>query len=149
MSSETDSAVKKPCGRPTKYIENEIQSKSDEYVDGWELFLEIKDKKDPEKITHLVNSIPSIASLAMHLGVHRDTIYEWEKKYQLFSDTLERLRQKQESFLIHHGLTKGYDSGFAKFLTVNLTRYRDKIESTHDVGVETKKLIINMNNKIE
>ena len=116
---------KNTVGRPSKYNE-EIQKIADDYVDNWKLYMEVGSDM-------VINSIPSIASLALELKVHRDSIYEWEKdnsKCQ-FSDTLERLRQKQESFLIHHGLTKGYDSGFAKFMAINITKYRDKIETVN------------------
>ena len=123
---------KNPVGRPSKY-NKDIQKAADDYVDNWNLYLEIKSKENPESVTHVINSIPSIASLALELNVHRDSIYEWEKddSKRQFSDTLERLRQKQEAFLIHHGLTKGYDSGFAKFMAINITKYRDKIETVN------------------
>jgi len=34
---------------------------------------------------------------------------------------------------LYHGLTKGYDSGFAKFVSVNMTDMRDKIEEKKEV----------------
>lgn len=114
-------------GRPTLY-NDQLQKLADEYVDNWNLYLEIKSKDDPSKVTHVVNSIPSIVGLALHLGVHRDSIYNWAKIHEKFIYTLERIKQKQEMFLIHHGLTKGYDSGFAKFLSINVTDYKDKVE---------------------
>ena len=81
---------------------------------------------------------------ALTLGIHRATVYLWAEKHQLFIDTLEIIQQKQEIFLMHHGLTKGYDSGFAKFMAINVTKYRDKIETTHEVSKDVKRLIIDM-----
>ena len=118
------SEVKSKGGRPTKYNE-EMQRLADEYVDNCGLYMILDDKKVP-------NSIPSIVGLALKLKVHRDTIYEWCKTHRQFSDTLENIKQKQELFLMHHGLTKGYDSGFAKFLAINVTSYKDKVEQTID-----------------
>lgn len=133
-----------PVGRPSLYTP-EIQEKADRYINEWDLYKEIPEKADPKKVTTVVNAIPSIAGLALELGVHRSTIYKWvEAKHCKFIDTLEIIQQKQEVFLIHHGLTKGYDSGFAKFLAINVTSFKDKVETTHAVTDEVKKLIIDM-----
>jgi len=117
-------------GRPSSYTP-EIQAIADDYVNGWDLYKEIKNSDG--SVTTVVNAIPSVAGLALTLGVHRSTIYNWIKdKNRQFLDTLEIIKQKQEVFLIHHGLTRGYDSGFAKFLAINVTDYKDKVEQTID-----------------
>jgi len=129
-----------PVGRPTLYNQ-EIQDRADKYINDWELYKEIKEKANPEKVMMIVNAIPSIAGLALELGVHRSTIYKWvEAKHSKFIDTLEIIQQKQEVFLIHHGLTKGYDAGFAKFLAINVTSFKDKVE--HDVGEDAKEVLL-------
>lgn len=127
LQGDSEVSEKAKVGRPSKYNEN-TQKLSDEYVDNYKLYNELVGSDG--KITHMVNSIPSVAGLAKYLGVHRDTIYEWSNAHSQFSDTLERLKQTQEVFLIHHGLTKGYDSGFAKFLAINMTSYKDKVEQS-------------------
>jgi hypothetical protein len=131
----------KQVGRPTLYSKK-IQSLSDKYINEWELYKVITDEDG--SITRFVNSIPSIAGLALELGVHRATLYNWAEDYTLFFDTLEVIQQKQEIFLMHHGLTKGYDSGFAKFMAINVTKYRDKVETVHAVTDDVKRLIIDM-----
>tara|TARA_R110002096_G_scaffold232683_1_gene422584 strand:- start:673 stop:1104 length:432 start_codon:yes stop_codon:yes gene_type:complete len=141
MSEEIKPA--NPVGRPTLYNE-EIQKQANEYINNWSLYAEIKNGEDPEKVTHIVNSIPSIAGLSLELGIHRATAYNWSESYPEFFDTLELIQQKQEIFLMHHGLTKGYDSGFAKFMAINVTKYRDKVETVHAVTDEVKKLVIDM-----
>jgi hypothetical protein len=128
-------------GRPTLYSE-EMQKKADEYLD-FSLFetyskeIVVKDQIQTINLER-PNSIPSIASLALHLGVHRETLYNWAKAERQFFDTLEHLRQKQQHFLEYHGLTRGYDSGFAKFLAVNVTEYKDKVEEKHEVNTTVK-----------
>jgi hypothetical protein len=120
-----------PVGRPTIYTE-QIQLLADTYINEWELYKVNTDEDG--NITRSVNSIPSIAGLSLTLGIHRATVYLWAKKHDLFIDTLEVIQQKQEIFLMHHGLTKGYDSGFAKFMAINVTKYRDKIEHSIEKG---------------
>lgn len=123
-SQEENKAKPNLGGRPTKYSK-EMQKLADQYVDECGLYVDVDGKKLP-------NSIPSIVGLALKLKVHRETIANWAKAERQFFDTLENIKQKQELFLIHHGLTKGYDSGFAKFLAINVTRFKDKIEHTID-----------------
>ncbi len=133
---------KPKTGRPSKYNEEEILKSCEKYLD-FGLFETYQKEiviKDQIQVINLErpNSIPSIAGLATHLGIHRDTVYEWAKIHDRFSDTLDRLQRKQEEFLLYHGLTKGYDSGFAKFITQNVTRFRDKIEQKSDVKTDIK-----------
>lgn len=134
-------------GRPTLYSK-EMQEKADKYLDFplFETYSKEIVVKDQIQVINAErpNSIPSISGLALHLGVHRETLYNWGKKHCQFFDTLETLKQKQEHFLEYHGLTRGYDSSFAKFLAINVTKYKDKVETTHSLSEETKKLVIDM-----
>ena len=140
MSEETKPASK--SGRKSLYTP-EIQKSADNYINNWNMYLELENPDG--SVERVVNSIPSIAGLAMELGIHRATVYLWAEKHDLFIDTLELIQQKQELFLMHHGLTRNYDSGFAKFMAINVTKYKDKIETTHAVTDEVKKLVIDMN----
>ena len=79
----------------------------------------------------------SVAGLAVELGVARSSIYNWADKNhdsfnQSFLDIFEQLHKKQELMLEIHGLRRDYDSGFAKFLAANLTKYKDKQEVDHN-----------------
>lgn len=80
----------------------------------------------------------SVAGLAIELNVHRSTIYNWSDKNHSsfnkeFFDIFENLKKKQELLLEYHGATRGYDSGFARFLASNLTKYKEKIEN-HNIN---------------
>ena len=68
-----------PGGRPTKY-NDEILEKSKDYIKNY------KSKGD---------EIPMIDGLAIELGVHRDTINDWEHKYSEFSDIVRTLMTHQ------------------------------------------------------
>src|SRR5262245_56455965 len=102
-------------GRPTKYsskmltaAEEYIASCEDEEVQvtkqtgenkagGYEMF----DNK-------LKVNLPTIEGLATHLNVNRDTLYEWAKQHDDFSDMLERLKEVQAARLINNGLSGDY-----------------------------------------
>lgn len=127
------------AGRKTKYSTT-MQENADKYLE-IELYSEDKVeqyyKGEIKEVTvKTPNSIPSIVGLALILGVHRETITNWAKEHRQFFDTLERLRQKQELFLIHHGSLGGYDSSFAKFLSVNCTDMENK--TTQDINHDIK-----------
>lgn len=84
--------------------------------------------------THDVNvDLPTFEGLAIHLGVHRDTLYDWETKYAEFSDILERLKQFQAKSLINKGLSGKYNPTIAK-LILSKHGYADKQEIDHTSG---------------
>ena len=95
-------------GRPTKYDE-EMLHKANEYITGHE------------------TAIPSAAGLAMHLGVSKSTIYLWAQEQQEFSDTLEKIKTRQEVLLLEGGLTGNLNSTIVK-LTLTNHGYSDKQE---------------------
>lgn len=139
-----------PAGRPSIYGD-EILEKAQKYLDDITLTRIVETKVSGKfgKTTtekEVPNSIPSIAGLALTLKVNRDTIYDWEKKFKEFSDILSQLRLKQEHFLIHHGLTDGYNSNFAKFIATNVTKFRDKQEAASTEKKDTS-VIVNLYNQ--
>ena len=121
--------------RPTKYKAELTIIECEKYLDFplFETYSKEVVVKDQIQVINAQrpNSIPSIAGLANHLDITRETCYQWAKSYDAFSDILDRLQRKQEEFLLFHGLTKGYDSSFAKFITQNVTRFRDKLETSN------------------
>lgn len=90
------------AGRPTKYNRDMVKQAT-HYTDNY------RDYGD---------TIPSIASLTLVLGVHRDTIYQWVKDGDKpeFSDTVERLMAMQEVTLINGGLKGEFNSMICKLL---------------------------------
>ena len=115
------SEKKNTVGRPSKYNE-EIQKYADDYIDNYLDYEVINDKSVP-------NTIPSKCDLAFKLRVHRETITNWGKENRQFLDTLERINQKQELMLSKFGLNRGYDGAITKMHMVNLTGYKDKVET--------------------
>lgn len=132
----TDNQPKNLGGRPSLYSE-EMQKKADDYINNYPETIEMNGKTIP-------NTIPTATEIAWILNVHRRTIYDWAKKHEMFLHTLERVKLKQEIMITKYGLNRAYDATFAKFIAVNVTNYKDKIETSHSVSEETKKLIIDM-----
>jgi len=92
-------------GRPTKYNQ-EMLEKAKHYLENYE---EMGDK------------IPSIDGLAFFLEIHRDTVYDWAKHEDKkdFSDTLERINNKQKIVLLNKGLSGEFNSNITKLALGN------------------------------
>ncbi|MDO8742160.1 MAG: hypothetical protein Q7J45_01300 [bacterium] len=54
--------------------------------------------------------LPMIEGFALYLGVHRDTLNAWSKKYPEYRDALELLKVHQFTRLINGGLANHYKS---------------------------------------
>ncbi len=74
--------------------------------------------------------IPSIAGLALFLGVSRETIHTWRHEFEAFSDTLARLLSMQERITLNKGLTGDFTAPISKLVLHN-HGYSDKAESTN------------------
>jgi hypothetical protein len=120
-------------GRPTEYSP-EILAKTKKYL------ATTKDKYKKGKLIKV--NLPSIAGLAVHLKVSRDTIYEWKSKltedgkgllYPEFSDILAQILAEQERRLMEMGLIGEYNPTIAK-LALGKHGYHDKV----DTDVTTK-----------
>jgi hypothetical protein len=135
--------TEKQRGRPTLYDET-IVPKTREYIDRCVDRIEEYHKTRGDKsdsYDRLVRvQIPTIEGLAVHLGITRETIYQWEKDEDKkeFTDILGLLRAKQADALINNGLSGDYNPTIAKVL---LTKhgYRDGVEMT---GTDGKDLVV-------
>lgn len=107
------------AGRPTDYSQ-EIIDKAQNYIDTW-----VNSPRADRK------NLPKVAGLAIELGVHRDTIYEWSKDHEEFSDILDNLLSLQEEELIERGLEGSFNPTITKLM---LTKhgYTDKADVTSD-----------------
>lgn len=83
---------KHPGGRPTKYEPEIIYPKIEEYI---------------SQCGREQTTLPTIEGLALYLGVNPDTLFEWDKRYPEFSETLKRILALQKKQLIDDGLYGG------------------------------------------
>lgn len=56
-------------------------------------------------ISELMAEGLSLTAAAAEIGFHRDTVYDWEKKYPEFSDNIKLARGKRQLFLERRLLT--------------------------------------------
>jgi len=136
-------------GRPPKYNEETsveavrlyMESCGDKYqecnvytVDGE---VSLDENQKPRTKTEKKVTLPSIAGLAIFMGISRDTVYDWKGKYPDFSDIIEELLTMQERFLVEGGVSGSYNPMISKLI---LTKhgYADKQEVT---GADGKDLI--------
>lgn len=101
---------KHPGGRPPIYCD-EILEKARAYIENW----------------HKEEALPQIASLALILGVKRETIREWATSHEEFSTIYSDLMAAQEKELISRGLKSEFNSPLTKLI---LTKhgYHDRVE---------------------
>jgi len=118
--------------RPTLY-NDEILKKTAEYINGgWR---------------ELGQKIPSIAGLAVSLGISRETVHAWVRdgdKPQ-FSDIIENLLTHQEDVLLSNGLDGTYNPTITK-LILGKHNYHDSQKTEHSGSVSIKNILEEIQN---
>jgi len=118
------------AGRPTDYTP-EILDKAKLYL-RWCVDEVISENR-------IKVNLPSIEWLSVHLGINRDTIYQWENEEgkEEFSDIVWEIRAEQAKRLLNNGLSWAYNASIAKLM---LTKhgYSEKIETENkNLNIET------------
>ena len=105
-----------PFGRPSKYDKSTLE-KTALYITDYEKYDDV---------------IPSIAGLALVLGVARETIHAWAKDDDKkdFSHMLKQLAAKQEQMALKMGITGAWNSTIVK-LVLAKHGYSDRAEIDH------------------
>jgi hypothetical protein len=120
-----------PAGRPLTYSPETIK-KAEEYlalcVDGSQVIGDGVNNKVYPKV-----QLPNIGGLALHLGVNKDTVSDWRKKYPEFSDIVDRLLIEQEQRLLNGGLSGTYNASISKLI---LTKHGYVEKSEVDANVK-------------
>jgi DNA-binding transcriptional regulator YiaG len=126
-------------GRPPEYKE-EYNQRVDDYL---------KERQDEDKRTikqeneekgykmfdiGLKVKLPTIEGFARYIGVNKTTLYEWEKKNSVFSNSLEKIRVEQKERLLNMGLSGDYNPTIAKLILSSNHGMAEKTEQ--DVNVK-------------
>ena len=131
-------------GRPTEYKGDKTIKKVKDYltlcVD--EEYQRVKTEGDKSTSwDNLVKvKIPTIEGLAVYIGVSRDTIYQWKKDHDEFSDIIDILMAQQAERLLNNGLSGTYNSTIAKVL---LTKHGYIEKSENDTTVHLPTPLLN------
>lgn len=110
-------------GRPPKYCP-EILVKFRQYN---EQAIDTKDEDGKIEV-----NLPSIPGLAVFLGISKETVYDWARKFEEFSELLGKMLARQEARLLNNGLGGKYNSNLAKFILSARHDYREKTDVTTD-----------------
>jgi len=74
--------------------------------------------------------LPLLSSFAIKIGVNRDTLNAWDKKYKEFSAALKKAKDCQRRILITNGIKGLYNTAFAIFTAKNIIGWRDRQDIT-------------------
>lgn len=75
-------------------------------------------------------NLPKIEGYALFLGVNKSSLYEWEEKYDDFSDALQKIRAEQHNTLVDRGITGEFNSTITKLMLSHNHGYTEKTDLT-------------------
>lgn len=113
-------------GRPTLY-DGGMLEKARQYI---------RHFQDPgSSKMKTIEVIPSVAGLAIFLGVSKRVLYDWRDAHLEFLHTLEELQDTQESIVLSNGLNGSFNAPISKLVLAN-HGYSDKqvIDNTSSDG---------------
>lgn len=124
---------KKNNGRPTKYEES-FCDKMLEFFDIPHTVFEELTKYDKEGKEHIVkiekpNVLPTFEKFAVNIGVHRDTLNEWTKQFEEFSDSYKKCKDLQRDMLNDLAMRGFYNPTYTIFVAKNIADMKDKVET--------------------
>ena len=118
------------AGRPSEYTDDKLELALMYLEGGWEEQGDV---------------VPQVAGLALAMGVHRDTCYEWASHddKEIFSDIFCKVQALQERGLVNQGLSGNFNPAITKMM---LTKhgYSDKQEVDHTSKGESVKTFSSM-----
>lgn len=123
-----------PGGRPTKLTDDLIQ-KAHNYI--W-----VSDQGEPFGIcagwTTDGSVIPTVEGFASYLVINRDTVYDWSKNNEEFSDIVDEIKNQQAQMLINGSLDNKYNASIAKLILSGKHGYVEKSEVDTNLSGEVK-----------
>jgi len=108
-----------PAGRPTKLTPELIE-------DGWKYLNELD--------VSVYTLLPTVEGLAIKLGISRETVYQWEKDNEEFSDIVKKLKVDQGEKLIQNALNNKYNASIAKLILSGKHGYVEKTEVDNNIS---------------
>lgn len=137
---------KHPGGAPTKY-KKEYCEEIIEYfrIEPYETKTQQEFFSDgslkSERVVIIPTKFPTFQDFADSIGVHIDTLNEWCKKHEEFSEAYARAKQLQEKIWLINGMNGQYNSQFAIFFGKNCLGYKDKQELEHSGNLKLEDVL--------
>jgi hypothetical protein len=120
-------------GRPTKYNEEIMLAKVDEYLaqceDEYSEFHKTRGEKSDSYDRLIKVNLPTIFSFSQFCDVPERTLYDWKDQYPKFSQSLEKIVKLQERRLLEKSLSGEYNPMIAKLVLSSNHGYREKSET--------------------
>lgn len=105
----------RPCEFKEEYIDRVdfyLKEHQDEFFD----YTKSESNTGSSKERKIIVKLPTIEGFALYLGVNKTSLYEWEKKNEIFSNALDKIRIEQKKRLLDKGLSGDYNSTIAKLI---------------------------------
>jgi len=128
-------------GRPSKYKKEYCQQIIDYFRD-FEMFDEIPvEKQDKEgNVTTTMKQIParppSITKFGTLIGVHYDTLLEWQKIYPEFSLSYKAGKKIYEDIIRDGAMIGLYKENFTKMVMSHNFDWSDKVQTKTEVKID-------------
>lgn len=136
------------AGRPTKYKEEYCEQIIEFFNREPFEYVEIEQENEDGDMVKTIaldkfqnpirvpSPLPTKERFAFSIGVHRETLLNWEKEHDEFFDAIKKAEDLQKDILIQNGLVQAYDKTFAIFVAKNVTDMADKkaVEHSGTVG---------------
>jgi hypothetical protein len=118
-------------GRPSKYDPKYIKQAIEFFDKPPGEWVDIGTEDKP-KMVWQATPFPTKAGFAVHIGIAKQTLFNWAKEYEDFGEVFDRLVDYQEAILVPNALQGGYNPAVSIFMSKNLFGFKDKIEHTGD-----------------
>lgn len=89
----------------------------------------------------IATEFPTFQGFADKIGVHVDTLHEWCKVHEEFSEAYTHAKSLQEKIWLVNGMGGLYNAQFAQFFGKNCLGYRDKQEIDHAGNVKLEDVL--------
>lgn len=123
-------------GRPTKYDEKyckEIIKYFDKPPQSCMYKEEYFNNGEVKSKTPIITAIefPTFQGFANKIRVNTDTLHQWRKEHEEFSEAYTRAKELQEKIWLVNAMGGLYNAQFAQFFGKNCLGYKDKQEVEH------------------
>jgi hypothetical protein len=78
---------------------------------------------------------PTIAGYCASIGISRNTLFHWGKKYDEMAEAIDKCKTIQEAGIVEMGSCGGFNPGFASMMMKNFHGWADKVEQKHEGGL--------------